>query len=52
MRCTVALEFEGGLLQVRAALLNRELDARARRRYPWIGSRRISWPWQTPSHPF
>ncbi|MGI9024631.1 MAG: ISKra4 family transposase [Burkholderiaceae bacterium] len=40
------------LLQVRAALLNGELEARVRRWYPWVGGRRISWPWQMPSHPF
>ena len=40
------------LLQVRAAVLNGELDARARRWHQWVGTRRISWPWMMPSHPF
>jgi len=40
------------LLQVRAALLNKELNARMQRWYPWIGTRRVSWPWQTASQPF
>lgn len=42
-----------GLLQVRAAVLNGELDSRARRRHPWVGTRRISWPWMvSSSRPF
>ena len=40
------------LLQVRAALLNGEFDARVRRWHPWVGTRRISWPWQVPSQAF
>ena len=41
-----------GLLQVRASLLNHELDDRMHRWYPWIGGRRISWPSMSTSHPF
>ena len=40
------------LVQVRAALLNRELDELAQRRPTWIGKRRVSWTSQQSSHPF
>ncbi|MDR6859956.1 hypothetical protein J2W96_006296 [Variovorax guangxiensis] len=40
------------VVQVRVALLNKELDELARRQFPWIGQRRISWPWQRPSRAF
>ena len=39
------------LVQARAAVLNQEFDELARRHVPWIGERRVSWPWQQ-SHPF
>jgi hypothetical protein len=41
-----------GLVQVRAALLNRELDDLAERNSPWIGKHRVSWSWPRPPHPF
>jgi hypothetical protein len=31
--------------QLRVALLNNELDELARRRFLWIGQRRVSWPY-------
>jgi hypothetical protein len=37
------------VVQVRVALLNQELDALARRQFPWIGQRRVSWPWRQTS---
>jgi hypothetical protein len=40
------------VLQVRVALLNQELDDVAQRLFPWIGQRRISWPWQRTSQAF
>jgi len=40
------------LVQVRAALLNQELDEIAHCQFPWLGEQRISWPWQQTSHPF
>ncbi|MFJ4291114.1 ISKra4 family transposase [Cupriavidus sp. NPDC089707] len=40
------------LVQVRVALLNQELHELAQRDFPWIGQRRVSWPWQKPSRPF
>jgi hypothetical protein len=40
------------IVQVRTALLNQELDELAQRQFPWIGERRVSWPWQQTSHPF
>ncbi|RWA47789.1 hypothetical protein AU476_33630 [Cupriavidus sp. UYMSc13B] len=41
-----------GLIQVRVALQNREFDEVARQSFAWSGSRRVSWPWLQPSHPF
>ena len=40
------------IVQVRVALLNNELDGLARKHFPWIGQRRVSWPWQQPSRGF
>ena len=40
------------LVQVRAALLNQELDEIAHCQFPWLGEQRISWPWQQTSHSF
>ena len=40
------------VVQVRVALLNNELDGLARSHFPWIGQRRVSWPWQQPSQGF
>ncbi len=40
------------VVQVRVALLNQEFDELARRQYPWIGQRRVSWPWQRASQAF
>ena len=40
------------IVQVRVALLNNELDGLARKHSPWIGQRRVSWPWQQPSRGF
>jgi hypothetical protein len=41
-----------GVVQVRVALQNQELDALSRQHFEWSGSRRISWPWMQASHPF
>lgn len=41
-----------GVVQVRVALQNQELDALARQHFGWSGSRRISWPSMPGSHPF
>ena len=41
-----------GVVQVRVALQNQELDALSRQHFEWSGSRRISWPWMQVSHPF
>lgn len=41
-----------GVVQVRVALQNQELDALSRHHFGWSGSRRISWPWMPASHPF
>lgn len=38
--------------QLRVALLNHELDELAQRQCPWIGERRVSWPWQQTSRAF
>ena len=40
------------VIQVRVALLNSELETLAQERYPWIGERRVSWPWQLTSRGF
>ena len=40
------------VLQVRAAILNDEFEARASAMHPWIGKRRITWPSDTASQPF
>ncbi|QCP50286.1 ISKra4 family transposase [Trinickia violacea] len=34
------------VVQVRVALLNQEFHELAGRQFPWIGQRRVSWPWQ------
>jgi hypothetical protein len=41
-----------GVVQVRVALQNQELDALSQQHFGWSGSRRISWPWMQASHPF
>jgi len=41
-----------GVVQVRVALLNNELKALSQKHAPWIGHRRLSWPWQQASRPF
>ena len=41
-----------GVVQVRVALQNQELDALSRQHFEWSGSRRISWPWMQASHAF
>jgi len=41
-----------GLIQVRVAVQNREFDDVARQNFSLSGSRRVSWPWMQPSHPF
>jgi hypothetical protein len=40
------------VVQVRVALLNQEFDELARRQFPWIGQRRVTWPWQKASQGF
>ncbi|AGW90234.1 MULTISPECIES: ISKra4 family transposase [Cupriavidus] len=40
------------VVQVRVALLNQEFHELAQRDFPWIGQRRVSWPWQRPSRAF
>jgi len=41
-----------GVVQVRVAVQNREFDDVAKQNFSWRGSRRVSWPWMQPSHPF
>lgn len=41
-----------GLVQVRVALQNQELDELSRQYFGWSGSRRNTWPWMQASHPF
>lgn len=40
------------VVQVRVALLNQEFHELARRQFPSIGQRRVSWPWQKASQAF
>ena len=40
------------VIQVRVALQNREFEDLARQSFSWSGSRRVSWSWMLPSHPF
>lgn len=40
------------VVQVRVAVQNREFDHVARQNFSWSGSRRVTWPWMQPSHPF
>lgn len=40
------------VVQLRVALLNQEFHELARRQFPWIGQRRVTWPWQRTSQPF
>jgi hypothetical protein len=37
------------VVQLRVALLNQEFHELARRQFPWIGQRRVTWPWQRTS---
>ncbi len=46
------LVHEEETLQQRVALLNQEFQDFAQREIPWIGQRRVSWPWQRPSRAF
>ena len=41
-----------GVVQVRVALQNQELDALSRQHFEWSGSSRLSCPWMQASHPF
>ncbi len=41
-----------GVVQVRVAPQNQELEAPSRQHFEWSGSRCISWPWMRASHPF
>ncbi len=40
------------VVQLRVALLNQEFHELARRQFPWIGQRRVTWPWQRTSQSF
>ncbi len=40
------------VVQLRIALLNQEFHELAQRQFPWIGQRRVTWPWQRTSHGF
>lgn len=40
------------VVQLRVALLNQEFHELARRQFPWIGQRRVTWPWQKTSRDF
>ncbi|MBN3831916.1 hypothetical protein [Burkholderia sp. Ac-20344] len=40
------------VVQLRVALLNREFHELAQRLFPWIGQRRITWPWEQTSRGF
>jgi hypothetical protein len=40
------------VVQLRVALLNQEFHELARRQFPWIGQRRVTWPWQKTSQGF
>ena len=40
------------VVQLRVALLNQEFHELAQRQFPWIGRRRVTWPWQRTSQPF
>ena len=40
------------VVQLRVALLNHEFDELARRQFPWIGERRVTWPWRRTSRGF
>src|SRR5471032_2998864 len=40
------------VVQLRVALLNQEFHELARRQFPWIGQRRVTWPWQRTSQGF
>jgi hypothetical protein len=40
------------VVQLRVALLNQEFHELARRQFPWIGQRRVTWPWRRTSQPF
>jgi len=40
------------VVQLRVALLNQEFHELARRQFPWIGHRRVTWPWQRTSQGF
>ncbi|WP_082711677.1 ISKra4 family transposase [Burkholderia singularis] len=40
------------IVQVRVALLNQELLDLSKHQFPWIGERRVSWPWQSTSRAF
>jgi len=39
------------VVQLRVALLNQEFQELAQRQFPWIGQRRVTWPWQRTSPP-
>ena len=41
-----------GVVQVRVALQNQELDELSRQQFGWSGTRRISWPWMQASQAF
>lgn len=40
------------VVKLRVALLNLEFHELAQRQFPWIGQRRVTWPWQKASQPF
>jgi hypothetical protein len=40
------------VVHLRVALLNQEFHELARRQFPWIGQRRVTWPWQRTSQGF
>jgi len=40
------------VVQLRVALLNREFHELAQRQFPWIGQRRVTWPWEQTSRGF
>jgi hypothetical protein len=40
------------VVQLRVALLNQKFQELAQQQFPWIGERRVTWPWQRTSQGF